>query len=159
MNDQLRHRELIVYLQQMFEFILIFHPKPCFQGKTDIDPTIYFFQELFQGIRFCQKTCPPVLCHHRPGRAAQIQIDLPISEPGKLRCRTQKILCISGQDLRNRIHSLIVFRINVFLFSAAEIQILFCPDKRNEIFIKTSETFIKSFTINITGDSFQRCKV
>ena len=116
-------------------------------------------KKTFQFIRSLKKTRTTALRNYCLGRAAQIQIDLPISEPGKLLCCLKKVICIFCQYLRNRIHSLIVFRINVFLFSAAEIQILFCPDKRNEIFIKTSETFIKSFAINMIRDSLEWSKI
>ena len=159
MNDQLRHRELIVYLQQMFEFILIFHPKPCFQGKTDIDPTIYFFQELFQGIRFCQKTCTPVFCHHRPGRAAQIQIHFLISELFQLLHCLQKHFCIIRHNLWNQIDSFIMFRCNVLILLRTDTPVLVRCQKRRKIFICFFKIICLCISVNISADPLQRCKI
>ena len=58
-----------------------------------------------------------------------------VAVSGKLFCQRQEFLRLIGQDLRNRVHALVMLRQHIVALSAVHVPV---GDKRGKIFIHTA---------------------
>ena len=156
MDDQLFQRIFIINFQQIFKFPFFFHSQPGLYGNPDITFTKNLIQKSVQFIRPVQKSCSTASGHHCLRRTAQIQIHflIPIFFQS-LHC-SDKILRIFGKYLRNRLHSLIILRCNIFLFYGAQMSFLIWQNKWNKIFVESAKAFLQRTSVCISCHSLQR---
>ena len=143
----------------MIKLLRIIHSQSCLNRDADTAFFKHFIQESVQPVRICKETGSSPLCHNCPGRASKIQVDLLISVLAELICSPYKILRPVRKDLRYRIHPLIMFRQDIFLLSGAEMSHLVRPDKRHEIFVKSSETFMDGAAEDPACNSLERGQI
>ena len=119
-KDQFFQRILVIDIQKLFELFLIIFTTSCFDRDFHIELIENFGKEMIQFIGIKQKTGSPFPVDDCFGGAAEIQIDFFISEFFQLPGQADEILGAVGQDLRNGIHALIIFRKDLIPFLSAE---------------------------------------
>ena len=156
MNDQLLQWIFIIYLQEMMKLFRRFHPQSCLDRDADLAFFKHLVQKSVQPVGLRKETGSSPLCHNGLGRTSQIKIDFFISILTEFICRPYKVLGSVRKNLRNRIHSFIVFRQYILLLSGTEVPHLIRPDKRHEIFVKSSETFMDGAAEDPARNSLKR---
>ena len=110
MDDKLAQGIAAVYRQQPFKLRRVLHPQPRLDGDTSVKAGEYLAEKAVERLRVAQLAGALSLGRDRPGRTAEIQIDLLIAQRAQLARRPEKILRVAAEQLRHQRHALVVFR-------------------------------------------------